>query len=167
MSIYIAEQHKYITFMEYLLSESINITPTKYGTNSINGKFQIEREPNPHVWTIFEVNDNYYLVTVILNTGEIILEHSKILSMNLSDYTMDRSKSDNVLQIFSKCIFVALLLIVYNKLDRFCFSSANIALSKIYKRLPKNPFFMEQLKRIGFDFKDEIHGYYVFEKITR
>lgn len=168
MAYHIIENGIKYTFMDYILSESIRPVLTPFGTNEEANNSQFIRfdDPTEDIATLFKENDNsYFMVTIRLDNGEILLEHGMKYSLDPSDFSMNRYKTQNALLSFGKTMYVALLLITKIGLTKFCFMESDPGLGSVYKRLTQNTFFLQDLAQLGFGYAGEKNGYHIFKKV--
>lgn len=158
-----------VGFLDYILSESIKPVQTSFGLNEETNdhKYGYSDDPTPEIYTLFGDGTNgYYMVTVRIENGEIMLEHCDKYSTQPSDYTMDRYKTHNALLVFGKTLYVALTMITKLKLKQFCFIESDPGLGSVYKRMSQNEFLARELHQLGFGYMGEKNGYFIFKKLA-
>jgi len=164
---HITENGKRYTLMDYILSESIRPKPTPFGINeeTDNYKYLKFTDPTDDIATLFKDQNNYYMVTVRLDNGEVLLERGNFYSIDPADYSMDRYQTSNAILVFSKACYIALMLVKVAGLKQICFLESNAALGSVYKRLVYNDFFLSDLYQLGFGYAGERNGYHIFKKL--
>ena len=166
------EKDNFLTFREYLLSESIRPIATNYGTdidnNFSNNEWLIKGD---NIYTFTEINNHFYCIllkNISDDMYEIAFATSEFKTDDPKDYTVDRHKTQKILYVFGSLLYIFLEGIKQNKhINYIVFEAANAALGKAYDKIVKNKWLLDSLKDIGFEYEGILGDYYTFKKSNK
>lgn len=160
-----------MSFKEYLLSESIAPIPVNFGTdkNFTNEKWiNVSVNNDTLYYTITfikdkysEIYDRYYCIHIQTN-GVIsftVADSFNIRLINDVDYILDnfsdnRHKTQRILNLFGKLVYIFLKGLEKIKVDKVYFSPANPSLGTAYESIVKNKFFTKRMNDLGYYLQD-------------
>jgi hypothetical protein len=158
MKNYIFES-KYLTFVDFLLSEAIRPQGTKYGTDLINGQW---KELNKHFnVTFFESNDNIF--AVVFKEGHVGFytnyTDKKINFKLINTYSelttkfhFNRKPIPNVISVFNYVFFVIIQAIKKFNPEHIYFNGSDPGLDAFYSKLVSNKIFLEEIEKLNYEY---------------
>lgn len=171
MSSFIWENGNFVSFRDYLLSESIKPKEIKFGTNFNrydNGKIE---NINGTILISFKFNEKLY--TVIMDSNNSVGFHWSELPVKELDYfdiiIQDSSKNvilngASALKTFSYIFYIIIYVLKkYNKKE-VLFNAAHPALGRVYDNMVKNKFFLNELEKAGYEYLGNFDNSYTFRR---
>jgi hypothetical protein len=170
---FLVYEHKFFSFKNFLLSESIKPKEVDFGINDLlNDRKWITTHSNEDSlqYTFLQINSVYYMV-MIQSDGEVMFGASDQLDIyNIYDidylgkvFTDDRRYTKKTLTVFGNIIYVLLEGLKYSSLHTIKFNAANAALSSAYNFMMKNKFLIDVLKENGWKYIGLIDDEYIFK----
>lgn len=154
MSILVGRIDQFLTFNEWLLSESILPTKVEYGNNPplFNNK-KILNYIGDVSGSCF-ISDNLLYSIQFNADGEIAFGVSNKLPKDIKElahvkFSDDRIITKSALSVFNKVFYVLVELLQKQKRNVF-FRSANGKLEGIYNAMLKNKYFNDELNKLGY-----------------
>lgn len=171
MSSFIWENGTFVSFRDYLLSESIKPKEIKFGTNYNNFNDGKIVNINGIILTSFKFNERLYTV-IIDNKNSVGFHWSEIPEKEI-DYldiiTQNSSKnkilnSTSALKAFSYVFYIILVILKKHNKKEVLFSAEHTNLAKVYDSMVENKFFLKELEKAGYEYLGFIDKSYVFRR---
>lgn len=171
MSSFIYENGTFISFSEYLLSESIKPKEIDFGTNydSYNNKAIVQM--NKLMLTSFKFNNKLYTVIIDKNNSvgfhwseipENEISYYDIIGIDSSGDLVQRGTS--AIKTFSYVFYIIIQMIKKFKIDEIKFDAAHKALGNVYDNIVKNKYFLEELEHQNLVFIKKENNEYLFKR---
>jgi hypothetical protein len=160
MSSVISINGKIVTFSEYLLSESIRPKNISYGLNKDTNDSKIYNKGGITGTLFLHPKSEYGILVAIVNKEAVFGIYDKDLHSNFNDIIevlSDRNERGTApgLKICSHVFYVILELLKITKDTELFFDASNRDLGRVYDYLVKNKYFIEELDKIGFTYKED------------
>ncbi|MCG7944830.1 MAG: hypothetical protein N0C84_00630 [Candidatus Thiodiazotropha taylori] len=156
---------KMLNFKGYLaLTESLRMTKTKFGTNSSMSNGKIETNFGTHHHTFFDAGNTYVFVGLVAG-GEVGFGTSSEFSLDVTDYDMDpKNFRKSSIVLFSKVFYVIVEMLKQTKTKEVRFSGDNANLERMYDKVVKNKYFLDELDKIGYKYRGKLGDDHYFQK---
>lgn len=153
------------TFKQHLMLEGIRLTPSTYGTDESTNNRQVWKynDPSNFLETLISDNNNYYLIVIQLDTGEVKFLGCDHYSTNMSDYTTDRLSTSNPLRLMGKIFYVVAVLVQKYNLSSFKFTGADAKLTSMYSTIVNNKDFNYQMNQIHLFYIGNDNNMFTYE----
>jgi len=152
-----------VSFSEYCLSESIKPKVTEYGTDESTSNRRIEHVSRVF-YTFMQASDAYWCV-LLKDDGEVGFGRSDEFSTDPRDYSDERTNTRSALQVYGKVLYVMLEIFdkkAPNTMTAIKFGSANPAAGKVYDRMVKNKWLLDELSERGLEYIGVQNGEHIF-----
>ena len=154
-----------------ILSESFSVAYVPFGNNvDMFNNSTVMRGGNGY-YTFFKVKNGSYICVLLIQTPngyEVSFLHSRKASVDLKDYTFEKTEMFNTLRVFNNVIYVVSQLVKVSGVDLIFFRAyakeGDDRLVKFYKKLVKNENFNRVMKDIGYEWGGEMLGMYFYER---
>lgn len=167
MSMFVPLNDSFVSFSEFLLSESIIPVKTVFGTDKGATNGSIGVVGGDLFWTVIKHKNHFFLVYYSKRSGycgfgvtdswegDLEGEMEKIVSgaQNLGA---------NALRVFGNVFFVLIKLVEKAKAAVVKFDAADSKLGKVYDRMVENKPFLKALEKEGWEFKGKRSEDYIF-----
>lgn len=172
MSSFIFENGNFISFKDYLLSESIKPKEIDFGTNYNYFDNKEIKNINSVILTSFKFNNLLY--TVIIDSNNSVGFHFSEIPENEQNYldiiSVDSSSTDvrvgvSAIKTFSYVFFVILYMLKHNNKKEIKFDASHQKLGFVYDNMMNNKYFIQSLNSAGFEYKGKVNKEYVFKRI--
>lgn len=158
-------------FQEFLLSEAVRPTPTKYGTNQPNFD-NMEIVVDSHaVYTASIMDGNTYAIYMNRTTGETgfsfvkEIDKDKTLFNNIIKFASEEPTGFGAANnIFNQVFFIMLQVIKKSGNKTVKFSGHNNRLDKFYSFLIRNKTFLKHIKDAGYTLISSEGNNYIFSR---
>lgn len=159
---------KYLSFEEFCLSESLRPMSIDYGTDLKNELWHIN---GSIYWTFIKYNEYYYCI--VIDDGQIGFAAGEFFDGSLYDdfnnvvryFDFEERKTSSAVKVFAYIFYVILQGTQKYNLNKFWFSAQHPALGNVYQRMvDKNPYFMDSVKKAGFEYMGQNNGKYEFKR---
>ena len=162
---------KFVTFAEFMLSESILPTRTSFGTD-VDAKDGNFNNISNIYYTLVKEKGMYYLIYIDASDGEIGFGVNPEWSGrntvgDVTSFTDRRSGEDlgaGALKVFGKIIYALLKLVKKTNSKSIKFNAAHPKLGKVYSRMVKNEPFLKALEKEGWEYWGMRQDDYLFTK---
>jgi hypothetical protein len=161
-----SEDGRLLSFEEYLMSESFRPVEIQHGTNkdANNLEFGVQGES---IYTLFKLNGVYYCVQYRVSDGRIGFGGSDQYSTQLKDYPDSPIRTKNAFKVFNHVFYIVSLMIKSYNLSKFIFTGARDGLIVVYSKMPHNKSFTGELNKLGFEYKGNDNGTFIYGKISQ
>lgn len=156
--------NKAIGLSDYLMCESVKPTHISYGTNEATDNQQLihENDPTDMSWTLIHNNGIYYLICFMHDTKEVKFFANKGYSVDMADYTSERTFSANAIKVLGGVFYIASKISKELGWNKFIFQGQDTRLHQVYGKIVTNPYFLEEMKNQGFSYYKFMNNYYIF-----
>jgi hypothetical protein len=86
-------------------------------------------------------------------------------SSDVGDYPDSPIRTKNAFRVFNHVFYILKLIIENYNVSEFKFTGARDGLIVVYSKLHHNKFFVNELRKLGFEFKGDDKGTFVYGKI--
>jgi hypothetical protein len=159
-----SESGTLLSFDEYLILESFRPIEVQYGTNKETNNLEFGVQ-NESIYTLFKLNEVYYCVQYSVTTGRVGFGGSDKYSSDVGDYPDSPIRTKNAFRVFNHVFYILKLIIENYSVSEFKFTGARDGLIVVYSKLHHNKFFVNELRELGFEFKGDDKGTFVYGKI--
>ena len=164
---FIHHEGAFLSFTEFMLSESIRMKEIKYGTDPKTSNGKIEKE-GKMLWTVFEKKGTYFFMMYDTTTGVAGFGASDTwtgdMMGDLDKFTNQRTMSFQAFTVFGHAFYVLMKMVDKANSSVIKFDGADNKLDGAYDRMVKNKPFMQDIEDKGWVYKGKIKNQHTFVK---
>ena len=157
----VTEDGRVLSFGEYLMLESFRPTPIPFGTNEDANNLEFNSQMLS-IYTLFKLYNLYYCVQFSLTDGRVGFGASEFYSQFIGDYPDSPVGTKNAFKVFNSVFYILSVLIEKYNVSEFRFTGARDGLIVVYSKLHHNKFFINELNKLGFEYKGEDRGDFIY-----
>ena len=152
-----------ISLEEFMLTESVRITPIDFGTDIENRSNQEIIDSNGSGYTFLRIAGVDYMVYALGN-GEVgfASNQTPTPTNNIKNYSDSPTNANQAIRVFGSILYVVVKLVRRLHIKTIRFSAASTKLGRAYKTMTRNKLLMDDLLLRGVTF-DRFDGeWFVF-----